>query len=70
MIDGDPDIVGVECLTIDNFIDREQIGHVDILHADIQGAEYPMLLSCIKHLNAIDYFFISTHDYESHHIVL
>lgn len=50
-------------ISIDSFLKEEQIQHVNILHSDIQGAEYEMLKSCKNAMRAgeIDYFFISTH---------
>jgi hypothetical protein len=65
--DADPDVTGTECIAIDDFIEQEKIGHIDILHADIQGGESGMLASSVRHLEDIDYFVISTHDPESDH---
>ncbi len=59
-------VTGVEWLSIDEFIEKEEIEHINILHADIQAAEYDMLKTAVKHLNSIDYFFISTHSDEIH----
>jgi len=61
MLDGYPETSG-EYISIDDFIESQAIERVNILHADIQGAEYAMLTSIIKHLDKIDYFFISTHE--------
>jgi hypothetical protein len=51
-------------ICVDDFIKENQIEHVNILHADIQWAEYQMLLTCQEAIKKeqIDYFFISTHD--------
>jgi hypothetical protein len=68
VMDTDPDIAGTEYISIDDFIEKEKISHVDILHADIQGAEYEMLTSAVNHLDQIDYFIISTHNHEQHHL--
>lgn len=68
MIDRDPDANGAPLISIDEFMDQENIQHLHILHADIQGSEAIMLQSTIRHLNNIDYFFISTHDVQSAHI--
>jgi hypothetical protein len=48
---------------IDTFLKENNIEHVHILHSDIQGAEYDMLLSCKEAIRnqIIDYFFVSTH---------
>lgn len=66
MKDNEPDITGTEWISIDDFIEREGIKHVNILHADIQGAETEMLETTIQHLDIIDYFFISTHSDKNH----
>ena len=63
-----PDITGAEYISIDSFMEQEGIDHVNLLHADVQGGEYGMLLSCIEHLKDIDYFVISTHDYWVYHL--
>ncbi len=53
---------------IDSFLEDNHIEHVNILHSDIQGAEYSMLESAIHSIesNKIDYFFISTHSKKIH----
>jgi hypothetical protein len=61
MIDTEPNMQGAEKIALDDFIERENIEHIHILHADIQGAELAMLYTTVKHLSDIDYFFISTH---------
>lgn len=55
-------------ILIDEFIQTNNLYHVNILHSDIQGAEYQMLLSCKESITrrGIDYFFISTHSPELH----
>ena len=68
VIDRDPDLNGAEQISIDDYIESEGIKHVNILHADIQGSEYEMLYSAIKHLKDIDYFFVSTHGDEQIHL--
>lgn len=68
MIDRDPDINGAPLISIDDFMTQEGIKHLHILHADIQGAEAAMLETTVKHLDNIDYFFISTHDIQTAHI--
>lgn len=68
MQDTEPDCHGAEWISIDNFMDREGIKHLNILHSDIQGAEAAMLETTVKHLDNIDYFFISTHDVQTAHI--
>lgn len=61
MHDTDVDMKGVDRISIDDFIESAGIEHVNILHADIQAAEYDMLKTIVRHLDNIDYFFISTH---------
>lgn len=68
MQDSDPDIRGAEMISIDDFIEKHNIKHVNILHADIQGSEFDMLETTLKHLHMIDYFFISTHRYTTFHV--
>ena len=56
-------------ISIDAFLHEQNIKHLHILHADVQGAEYAMLLTCEEalHKNKIDFFFISTHSAYLHH---
>ncbi len=63
VVDRDPDISGAESIILDDFIEKEGIDHINILHADIQGSEFDMLKTLKKHLIKIDYFFISTHGF-------
>jgi len=53
---------------IDDFCTRQKIGHLAILHADIQGAEVEMLHGATLTLSEsrVDYVFISTHGEELH----
>lgn len=53
---------------VDDIIERYQIPYVYMVHSDIQGAEYDMLIGCSHALeqNKIGYFFISTHGNEIH----
>ncbi len=64
--DSEPDVTGAEWIAIDDFIEKEGIEHVNILHSDIQGAESEMLETTVKSLDKIDYFFISTHSLRNH----
>ncbi len=54
----------VEQVILEDFIEKEKIEHIHILHADIQGSEYDMLKTLKRNIYKIDYFFISTHGYE------
>lgn len=49
--------------SVDDIIDQYQLPFVNIVHSDIQGAEYSMLQGCKRALmkKKIGYFFISTH---------
>lgn len=54
---------GAKKIHLDTFLKEHSIEHVNILHSDIQGAEFEMLQSCQDSLRdqKIDYLFISTH---------
>lgn len=53
----------VPCYTVDYLIDKYQFNKVDIMHVDVQGAEYEMLLGATKALKnkTIKYMIIGTH---------
>ena len=57
-----------DTISVDDFLRRESIDRLDILHADIQGAELDMLAGSEQALRAmsIDFLFISTHGGELH----
>jgi hypothetical protein len=61
--DWDGSVSQVPCVAIDDFLSQEGITFLDILHADIQGAELEMLEGCRRSLaeNRIGYLFVSTH---------
>jgi Methyltransferase FkbM domain len=56
-------------IEIDDFIINNKIDTAHIIHADIQGAELDMLMSCEQSIakNKIWYFFISTHSQKLHY---
>lgn len=58
----------IKTVCIDDFVKRKKIQHVNLLHSDIQGYEYEMLLGAEKTIKAkmVDYIFISTHSNELH----
>jgi len=53
---------------IDEFLQKSSIGHLTILHADVQGFEVEMLCSCHQALSnqRVDYIFVSTHSQALH----
>jgi FkbM family methyltransferase len=50
-------------ISVDGFFEVKEIDRLAILHSDVQGAEYEMLLGARRFLDrrAVDYVFISTH---------
>lgn len=58
--------------SVDYLIQKHKIGHLSILHSDIQGFELKMLKGCKKALaeKQIDYIFISTHSNELHQLCI
>ncbi len=60
---------GFKTIGIDDFCAEKHIDFVDMLHCDIQGFEYDMLMGAEKMIlkDAIGYFFISTHSDEVHY---
>ena len=56
-------------ITIDAFCRNQRLSHINILHADIQGAELAMLKGASSLLSErkIDYIFISTHSNALHY---
>lgn len=64
------DFVSNNNFKIDSFVKKNLLSKINIVHCDIQGYEYEMLLGsleCIKN-KIIDYFFISTHSQNLHNI--
>lgn len=59
---------GTEIISIDSYCASKGISRLQILHADIQGAELSMLAGAARMLSGrlIDYVFISTHSNELH----
>lgn len=55
-------------ISIDDFIQTNNLDHVDILHSDIQGAEFEMLLGAQRtlHEGKVDFIFVSTHSMSLH----
>lgn len=65
-------IVGEGQLELDSYLRSRTVNRLDILHADIDGHELPMLHGATEALasHRIDYIFISTHGDERHRAVL
>jgi hypothetical protein len=61
-------MVGKDHFEVDQFIKERSLDHLDILHADIEGAEVSMLEGCERSLSEakITYCFIATHSQELH----
>ena len=59
---------GVPVFCVDDIIIRNNINHINILHSDIQGAEFDMLMGAKMSFGSskIDYVFISTHSDDLH----
>jgi FkbM family methyltransferase len=56
-------ISGIKSIGLDDYVREKDIKHVQILHADIQGAEFELLKGANHMLSKqlIDYVFLSTH---------
>lgn len=61
--------IGHEYLGVDRFLDKQMIRFVDVLHADIQGAELEMLEDAEDSLNRgrIGCLFVGTHSQDLHY---
>ena len=59
---------GIGAISVDTFCKDRSIHRLDILHADIQGAEIEMLRGAVRMFNEkrVDFVFISTHSNELH----
>jgi hypothetical protein len=59
---------GVETVCLDEFMSKERIQRIDLLHADIQGYELDLLRGAARSLarGAVLFLFISTHSEELH----
>ena len=60
--------ININCFSIDHFVNDKEIPFINLLHSDIQGAEYNMLQGCKESIknNKIGYIFISTHSNDVH----
>jgi hypothetical protein len=59
----------IPIICVDDFVADNKIEFIDVLHSDIQGFEYDMLLGASKTIKEkkIGYFFISTHGNKVHY---
>jgi hypothetical protein len=59
---------GERFIGVDDFIEKNKIDFVDILHSDIQGFEFNMLKGAVKlfESRSVGYVFISTHSNSIH----
>ena len=59
---------GTDIINVDSYCAKQGLDHLEILHADIQGAEVAMLAGAATMLSnrRIDYVFISTHSNDLH----
>ncbi len=55
--------VKVPMYTVDHLIKKYEFDHLDIIHMDVQGAEYKVMLGAAESIrnNLIDYLLIGTH---------
>jgi Methyltransferase FkbM domain len=60
--------VGISRFEVDQYVEREKLPKLEVLHADIQGYELEMLQGCRHTLSraAVDYILVSTHSQELH----
>ena len=67
-VDWDMKTTTIKQTSVDYLIEKNGLSKVDILHSDIQGAEYDMLLGAKNSIinKKINYFFISTHGASVH----
>ncbi len=61
-------MVGKGQMEVDRYLKDQEIEKLDILHSDIQGAEFEMLGGAEQSLDrkVVDYLFVSTHSDEIH----
>lgn len=61
--------IGHGYLAVDEFLDAQRLDFIDVLHADIQGAEYEMLCDAEQSISSgkIGYVFVGTHSQQLHY---
>lgn len=66
--DWDKSKISMKQICVDDFLEEKRIEYLNILHTDIQGAEFNMLKGAQKSFNKnmIGFVFISTHSEEIH----
>lgn len=67
-----PKAFDIPTYCVDDLMIKNNIKNLSILHSDIQGAEYEMLLGADQSINArmIDFIFISTHSDHLHSVCI
>lgn len=65
-------LVGRGHFTVDDWMERQEMEHLDILHSDIQGHELDMIAGAATSLGEkrISYLFVSTHGQDLHQAVI
>ncbi|WP_301930467.1 FkbM family methyltransferase [Ferruginibacter sp.] len=60
---------GIPIICVDDYVKENKIDFIDILHSDIQGHEYDMLLGALHTITSqkVGYMFISTHGNKVHY---
>lgn len=59
-----PRTIGVRCFSLDDLFKRERLTHIDMLWADLQGAEKDMILGGAEALRRTRYLFIEAEEVE------
>ena len=51
-----------DAIKMDTFIKEKNIGHIDLLYADVEGAQKELLLGALSALQKTDYLYIETQE--------
>lgn len=60
---GSSEGIEIEAQSLDNFIEREGIDHIDLLKMNIEGAELGAMLGLERHASKVRHLAISCHDF-------
>ncbi len=65
-VDWDGEKSDIQMISVDGLMKQFELGKIDLLHADVQGAEFGMFIGADRslHSHRLGYVFISTHGYE------